>query len=81
MLVSLVHRLQIRGVKTNIPFLENVLRHPEFLAGDAKTSFIEKNGKDLFNFEGHGSLRSSKLLMYLAEQVRTCRGGVHSVQC
>lgn len=25
---------QIRGVKTNIPFLENVLRHPEFLAGE-----------------------------------------------
>jgi acetyl/propionyl-CoA carboxylase alpha subunit len=54
---------QIRGIKTNIPFLENVLRHPEFLAGEAKTSFIEKNAQELFNFEGHGSLRSSKLLV------------------
>jgi len=58
---------QIRGIKTNIPFLENVLRHPEFLAGDAKTSFIEKHARELFNFEGHGSLRSSKLLSYLAD--------------
>jgi len=60
---------QIRGIKTNISFLENVLRHPEFLEGECKTSFIEKNARDLFNFEGHGSLRSSKLLMYLAEMV------------
>ena len=24
----------VQGVKTNVLFLENVLRHPEFLAGD-----------------------------------------------
>lgn len=64
-----LNEFQIRGIKTNIPFLENVLRHPEFLAGEAKTSFIEKNSAQLFNFEGHGSLRSSKLLSYLAEMV------------
>ncbi|GAX77798.1 hypothetical protein CEUSTIGMA_g5241.t1 [Chlamydomonas eustigma] len=60
---------QVRGIKTNIPFLENVLRHPEFLEGKATTYFIEKNAKDLFSFETHGSLRSSKMLLYLAEQV------------
>jgi len=60
---------QVRGIKTNIPFLENVVRHPDFLTGAATTSFIEQNGPALFNFEGHGSLRSSKLLMFLAEQV------------
>ena len=149
----------IRGIKTNITFLENVMRHPEFLAvsgarggcrnrgscggegmwggprgggasgamgscgrrgkgrgggrardrvaggtvgagfimlvsspglsmlsyqawllpdavtallaqGEATTFFIEKNARDLFVFESHGSLRSSKLLMYMAEQVR-----------
>lgn len=51
------HHLQIRGIKTNIPFLENVLRHPTFLAGDATTAFIEQHSRELFNFEGHGSLR------------------------
>ena len=38
----------MRGVKTNTPFLENVLRHPEFLAGAPTTSFIERNAKELF---------------------------------
>eukprot|EP00798_Chlamydomonas_sp_ICE-L_P008825 gene8825-67_t len=65
-----LNEFQIRGIKTNIPFLENVLRHPEFLSGDAKTSFIEKNAAALFNFEGHGALRASQLLSYLAEQSR-----------
>ncbi|GLC41025.1 hypothetical protein PLESTB_000951200 [Pleodorina starrii] len=60
---------QVRGIKTNIPFLENVMRHPEFLSGEATTFFIEKNQRDLFNFERHGSLRSSKLLTYLADMV------------
>uniref|UniRef100_A0A7R9V6Z0 Pyruvate carboxylase n=1 Tax=Chlamydomonas euryale TaxID=1486919 RepID=A0A7R9V6Z0_9CHLO len=60
---------QVRGIKTNIAFLENVMRHPEFLAGNAKTSFIEKYANDLFNFESHASLRSSKMLLYLAENV------------
>jgi pyruvate carboxylase len=39
---------QIRGIKTNIPFLENVLRHPNFLAGAPTTAFIEKYSKELF---------------------------------
>lgn len=44
---------------------------PALLAqGEATTFFIEKNARDLFVFESHGSLRSSKLLMYMAEQVR-----------
>ncbi|CAG9460796.1 unnamed protein product [Pedinophyceae sp. YPF-701] len=58
----------IRGVKTNIPFLRNVLTHPDFLTGDVTTSFIEQNPQ-LFEFDAAGSLQSSKLLGYLAEQV------------
>jgi pyruvate carboxylase len=38
----------VRGIKTNIPFLENVLRHPAFLAGAPTTAFIEKYSKELF---------------------------------
>jgi hypothetical protein len=37
-----LYEFHIRGVKTNILFLENVLRHPEFLSGRATTSFIER---------------------------------------
>lgn len=42
------YRPQIRGIKTNIPFLENVLRHPVFLEGAPTTAFIEKYSKALF---------------------------------
>jgi len=34
---------RIRGVKTNIGFLLNVLAHPEFSSGDVTTSFIDEN--------------------------------------
>lgn len=41
---------RVRGVKTNIPFLTNVMSHPEFLSGVVTTNFIETN-PDLFEFE------------------------------
>ena len=66
--------LQVRGIKTNIPFLENVLRHPDFVAGAPTTSFIEQHSKQLFKFEGHTSIRSNKLLLYLADMVRGMGG-------
>jgi pyruvate carboxylase len=34
---------RIRGVKTNIGFLMNVLAHPEFCTGSVTTSFIDEN--------------------------------------
>lgn len=45
-------------------------RHPEFLAGNVTTGFIEQHSNELFNFEGHQYEGSSKLLMYLADMVR-----------
>ena len=33
---------RIRGVSTNIPFLQAVLEDPDFLAGDVSTAFIER---------------------------------------
>ena len=61
-----LYEFHIRGVYTNILFLENVLRHPEFLAGKATTSFIDRN-PGLFSMQqGSGS---SKLLSYLAEMI------------
>ncbi|QJR10847.1 Acetyl-/propionyl-coenzyme A carboxylase alpha chain [Usitatibacter rugosus] len=38
---------QLLGVKTNLAFLERVVRHPAFLAGDTDTAFIERHRADL----------------------------------
>src|SRR6185295_2821139 len=44
--IARLHRalveFRIRGVKTNISFLENVIHHPVFEKGDATVRFIEK---------------------------------------
>ncbi len=37
----------ILGVKTNLAFLERVVAHPAFLAGDTDTAFIERHRADL----------------------------------
>ncbi|XP_041270749.1 pyruvate carboxylase, mitochondrial, partial [Onychostruthus taczanowskii] len=56
---------RIRGVKTNIPFLQNVLAHPQFLAGAADTQFIDEN-PELFHLRP-GQNRAQKLLHYLGQ--------------
>jgi 3-methylcrotonyl-CoA carboxylase alpha subunit len=38
---------EILGVKTNLAFLERVVAHPAFLAGDTDTAFIERHRSDL----------------------------------
>jgi len=63
-----LYEFHVRGVKTNIVFLENVLHHKEFLDGKATTSFIESN-PDLFDFGASGLPHSSKVLTYLAEMI------------
>jgi len=59
---------RIRGVKTNIPFILNVLRHPQFKSGEATTSFIEEYGPELFDFPERQN-RGQKLLNYLGDLV------------
>ncbi|HEU4751745.1 MAG TPA: pyruvate carboxylase, partial [Armatimonadota bacterium] len=54
---------RIRGVKTNIPFLENVIRHPVFRAGACATTFIEEH-PELFEFTQPAD-RASKLLQFI----------------
>ena len=38
---------RIRGVKTNIPFLQNLVAHPDFQAGRATTTFIDTHPRPL----------------------------------
>lgn len=42
----------VRGVKTNIPFLLNVMDHPDFVAGSFDLNFIEDNPELLENLPG-----------------------------
>ena len=56
---------RVRGVKTNIPFLQNVLRHPEFLSGDSRTDFVESH-PDVLRFARTRD-RANRLLGFLGE--------------
>jgi pyruvate carboxylase len=58
---------RVRGVKTNIPFLQRVLSHPTFLAGDARTNFIDE-APELFHFPRRRN-RAQRVLRYLGECV------------
>ncbi|MFM9921148.1 pyruvate carboxylase [Lacisediminihabitans sp. H27-G8] len=56
---------RIRGVSTNIPFLQAVLDDPSFQAGDLSTSFIEERPE---LFDTHQSKdRGTKILNWLAD--------------
>ena len=56
---------RVRGVKTNIPFLLNVVTHSTFLEGQCTTRFIDQT-PELFEFAQRQD-RASKLLTYAAE--------------
>ena len=60
-----LREFRIRGVKTNIPFLENVVNHPVFLSGQTTTSFLDETPA-LFDFKPRQD-RATKLLSYLAD--------------
>ncbi|CAN5120731.1 pyruvate carboxylase [soil metagenome] len=56
---------RLRGVTTNIPFLQAVLDDPDFAAGDLSTSFIEERP---WLVRGHVSKdRGTKVLSWLAD--------------
>jgi pyruvate carboxylase len=56
---------RIRGVSTNIPFLQSLLDEPDFVAGRLSTSFIERHPGLLTSHVPAD--RGTKLLTYLAE--------------
>lgn len=58
---------RIRGVKTNIPFLENVIAHPKFRTGQATTTLIDTT-PELFRFKKRKD-RATKLLNFIGEVV------------
>ncbi|MFW2384698.1 MAG: pyruvate carboxylase [Akkermansiaceae bacterium] len=60
-----LREFRIRGVKTNIPFLENVIADPTFRSGDAHTKLIDSQ-PSLFEFVPKRD-RATKLLNYLSD--------------
>ena len=64
-LLRALNEFRIRGVKTNISFLENVLNHSEFENGNATVRFIEKY-PDLLRFKVKQD-RGTKILSYIAD--------------
>ena len=56
---------RVRGVATNIPFLQAVLEDPDFAAGGVTTTFIESHPQLLT--ARHSADRGTRLLSYLAE--------------
>lgn len=62
-----LREMRIRGVKTNIPFLENVINHPVFVSGEATTTLIDTTPA-LFQFKRRRD-RATKLLNLLGETI------------
>ena len=62
-----LREFRIRGVKTNIPFLENVIAHPEFRSGQATTTLIDTS-PGLFEFNPRRD-RATKLLAFLGDVI------------
>lgn len=60
-----LREFRIRGVSTNIAFVENLLKHPTFLNNEYTTKFIDDT-PDLFNFTPRRD-RATKILTYIAD--------------
>lgn len=62
-----LQEMRIRGVKTNIPFIENVISHPDFVSGAATTTMIDTS-PELFQFKRRRD-RATKLLKLLGDTI------------
>ena len=60
-----VREEHVRGVKTNIPFVTNILAHPDFVAGRCHTKFIDET-PELFDIVDSRD-RATRVLRYIAE--------------
>ncbi len=70
--VDAIHRMEralaefrIRGVKSNIPFLTQLISHPVFLDGTCTTRFIDKT-PELFEMKSRRD-RANRMLMFLGD--------------
>ena len=66
-MVRTLQEFRIRGIKTNIPFLVNVIQHEKFITGENDTSFVDET-PELFEFPVSQD-RATKLLTYIGDIV------------
>lgn len=64
-MVRNLKEFRIRGVKTNVHFLENVIRHDKFISAEYDTTFIDKT-PELFVFPKSKD-RGTKMLTYIGD--------------
>lgn len=62
-----LQEFRVRGVKTNIPFLVNLVSNPAFLAGGCTTRFIDETPA-LFKFAKRQD-RATRLLSYIGDVI------------
>ena len=62
-----LQEFRVRGVKTNIPFLINLITHETFRNGECTTRFLDET-PDLFRFAARKD-RATKLLTYMGEVI------------
>ncbi|GJL87139.1 MAG: pyruvate carboxylase [Minwuia thermotolerans] len=60
-----LREFRIRGVATNLAFVENLINHPKFIANDYTTKFIDET-PELFEFAARKD-RATKLLGFIAD--------------
>ena len=65
-----LQEMRIRGIKTNIPFLINVLNHPTFVSGKCYTTFIEES-PELFKLNISQD-RATKIIEFLGDRIVNC---------
>lgn len=68
-----MREMRIRGIKTNIPFLINVINHPTFQSGKCYTTFIEET-PELFLLS-QSQDRATKILEFLGNKIVNISGG------
>ncbi|MCL2368394.1 MAG: pyruvate carboxylase, partial [Oscillospiraceae bacterium] len=65
--IRAINELRIRGVKSNVQFLNNILAHPKFASGEFHTSFIDDT-PELYEF-ADAKDRATKILNYIGDVV------------
>ena len=62
-----INEVHVRGVKTNIAFITNILKNPTFIAGKCHTKFIDET-PELFQID-ESQDRATKMLKYIGNIV------------
>jgi acetyl-CoA carboxylase biotin carboxylase subunit len=81
-MIRALSEYQVYGIKTTIPFFMRILRHPQFLAGDYNTHFIDslekmKNRKE--TQEEIVALITAGIKTYMENKSRSASRGVRKV--